>query len=238
MEKNYIYKLKDVSKVYKVGNSTIFALDKVSLEIEEGKITVILGPSGSGKSTLLNIMSGIDERIEGKCIFDDYLRIDKLKDEELTEYREENTGFVFQTYNLLPSFTVYENIELVASLSKDVKIDIDEVIDKVGLTDYKNEFPYKLSGGQKQRVALARAICKNPKVLFCDEPTGALDEKTGIKVLELLDKINKEFGTTIIIVTHNKSIANMADHVIKMNSGKVVENYDNENKKGIESVGW
>ena len=238
MEKNYIYKLKDVSKVYKVGNSTIFALDKVSLEIEEGKITVILGPSGSGKSTLLNIMSGIDERIEGKCIFDDYLRIDKLKDEELTEYREENTGFVFQTYNLLPSFTVYENIELVASLSKDVKIDIDEIIDKVGLTDYKNEFPYKLSGGQKQRVALARAICKNPKVLFCDEPTGALDEKTGIKVLELLDKINKEFGTTIIIVTHNKSIANMADHVIKMNSGKVVENYDNENKKGIESVGW
>lgn len=141
MEKNYIYKLKDVSKVYKVGNSTIFALDKVSLEIEEGKITVILGPSGSGKSTLLNIMSGIDERIEGKCIFDDYLRIDKLKDEELTEYREENTGFVFQTYNLLPSFTVYENIELVASLSKDVKIDIDEIIDKVGLTDYKNEFP-------------------------------------------------------------------------------------------------
>ena len=231
-----MYKLENIYKTYKGYESDNHALNDIDLELEDGKVIVILGPSGSGKSTLLNILSGIDKPTKGKIFFND-IRLDKLNEEELTNYRKDNLGFIFQSYNLIPSLTVRENIELGSHLSNST-INMNEIIKKVGLEEHKNKYPYQLSGGQMQRVSIARAVSKNPSVLFCDEPTGALDEKTGKAVLELLQMVNKNYKTTIIIVTHNPSIALMAHKVIKMNSGKIVEISENKEVKEAKELRW
>lgn len=233
---NIVYSLKNVKKIYTSGAGMTHALDGVSFDIQKGEVVVILGPSGSGKSTMLNILSGIDIPTSGKVKYLDK-EIGKLSDKELTIYRKDNLGFIFQSYNLIPNLNIYENVELGAHLSKD-PLDIDELLEIVGLKDMKNKFPYQLSGGQMQRVAIARAIAKNPNVLFCDEPTGALDEKMGKQTLKLIQDINKKYGTTVIIVTHNPSIAFLANTVIKMNSGKVSEIHKNEETMNAEDIRW
>lgn len=231
-----LYELKNVYKTYKNYNNYTHALENINLEINEGEIVVILGPSGSGKSTMLNLLSGIDIPTKGEISFND-LKISKMKESELTDYRADYLGFIFQSYNLIASLTVKENIELGSELSNN-PLNIDEMIKMVGLKEHKNKYPYQLSGGQMQRVAIARALVKNPKVLFCDEPTGALDEKTGKKVLETLRDINKKYKTTMIIVTHNPSIALMANTVIKMSSGKLLEVKKNEKVLEPEELRW
>ena len=231
-----IYSLKNVKKTFKTGNSITHALDGVSFDIQKGEVVVILGPSGSGKSTMLNVLSGIDTPTSGKVIFMEN-EIGKYTDKELTKYRRENLGFIFQSYNLIPNLTIYENVELGSHLS-DNPLDINKLLEVVGLIDMKNKFPYQLSGGQMQRVAIARAVAKNPWVLFCDEPTGALDEKMGKQTLKLIQEINKKYKTTVIIVTHNPSIANLGNTVIKMNSGKVVDIHKNENIMDASNIRW
>ena len=231
-----IYKLEKVYKTYPFNETEVHALEGVDLEVNEGEIIVILGPSGSGKSTMLNLLSGLDNPTRGKIYFNDK-KLSKLNDEALCEYRKEHLGFIFQSYHLIPNLTVEENVLLGKQLSKN-PLDILEVLKAVELDEQKNKYPYQLSGGQMQRVAIARSLVKNPEVLFCDEPTGALDEKTGKKVLELLQKINREYKTTIIIVTHNPSIADMANTVIKMNSGKVVETIKNKKIKKAKDLRW
>ena len=231
-----LYKLENVSKTYQLGNERTHALNKIDLNIDEGQIVVILGPSGSGKSTMLNILSGIDNPTSGKVYYKDN-RIDKLNSKELTIYRKENLGFIFQSYNLISNLTVTENVELGKELTKN-PLNLTELINLVGLKEHQKKYPYQLSGGQMQRVAIARALVKNPKVLFCDEPTGALDEKTGKIVLKLLQDINKKYGTTIIIVTHNPSIALMANTVIKMNSGKILEIITNKKTVSPLDLRW
>ena len=231
-----LYKLEKVRKTYKNSNEENHALKDISLEINEGEIVVILGPSGSGKSTMLNILSGIDNPTSGKVFFDGG-RIDNLNSNELTKYRRDYLGFIFQSYNLVSNLTVRENVELGYHLSKS-PIDKNELIKEVGLSKHRNKYPYQLSGGQMQRVAIARALSKNPRVLFCDEPTGALDEETGKNVLALLQEINKRYKTTMIIVTHNPSIALMANTVIKMNSGKIVEVIKNKKQASALDLRW
>ena len=194
-----LYKLENVFKTYKKSNNLNHALKNINLSINKGEIVVILGPSGSGKSTMLNILSGIDSPTEGKVFYEDK-RIDNLSSNLLTTYRKNNLGFIFQSYNLISNLTVKENIEMGGHLSSN-PLDIKDIVDVVGLSSHINKYPYQLSGGQMQRVAIARAIVKNPNVLFCDEPTGALDEETGKNVLKLLQDINKEYKTTMIIVT-------------------------------------
>ncbi len=231
-----LYKLENVYKTYKFNDTLNHALNDIDLEINEGEIIVILGPSGSGKSTMLNMLSGIDNPTKGKIIFNGK-RIDKMNEIELTDYRKDYLGFIFQSYNLISNLTVKENIELGKELA--IKpLEIDEVMTSVELKDQKNKYPYQLSGGQMQRVAIARSLVKNPKVLFCDEPTGALDENTGKKVLALLQKINEKYKTTMIIVTHNPSIALMAHTVIKMNSGKIVEIIKNKQTISANDLRW
>ena len=229
-----IYKLNNISKIY--DSSKTKALDNISLNIKKGEIVVILGPSGSGKSTLLNILSGIDSPSHGEVLFNDK-DISKLNKDELTIYRRENIGFIFQSYNLVSNLNIYENIELGFHLSNK-GIDIDKLLNIVDLKEHKYKYPYALSGGQMQRVAIARALSKNPEILFCDEPTGALDEKTGKNVLKTLQEINKEYQTTMIIVTHNPSIALMANTVIKMNSGVIKEIIKNKEIVDAESLRW
>lgn len=231
-----LYKLENVYKTYKFNDTLNHALNDIDLEINEGEIIVILGPSGSGKSTMLNMLSGIDNPTKGKIIFNGK-RIDKMNEIELTDYRKDYLGFIFQSYNLISNLTVKENIELGKELA--IKpLEIDEVMTSVELKDQKNKYPYQLSGGQMQRVAIARSLVKNPKVLFCDEPTGALDENTGKKVLALLQTINEKYNTTMIIVTHNPSIALMAHTVIKMNSGKIVEIIKNKQTISANDLRW
>ena len=236
MYMNTIYRLKKVNKVYQNNAASNWALDNINLEIQEGEIVVILGPSGSGKSTMLNILSGIDNPTSGEVYFKDE-RIDSLKEEELILYRRKNLGFIFQSYNLISNLTVYENIETGEHLSEN-PLKMNEILKTVGLTDQKDKYPYQLSGGQMQRVSIARALIKNPTVLFCDEPTGALDEKTGKRVLKSLQKINKEYHTTMIIVTHNPSIADMAHTVIKMNSGVIESISHNKEIKDADELRW
>ena len=231
-----LLELKNVTKTYKTNNALNHAIDDISLQIEEGEIVVILGPSGSGKSTMLNLLSGIDKPTKGK-IFYDGKRIDNKTTEELSKYRRENLGFIFQSYNLVSNLTVKENVELGAHLSN-TPLDIDEILKQVGLEHHKNKYPYQLSGGQMQRVAIARAISKNPKVMFCDEPTGALDEEMGKKILKVLQEINKKYKTTMIIVTHNPSIADMANTVIKMNSGHIEKISKNKTTKDALELRW
>lgn len=231
-----LYKISHVNKVYKNQSQTLQALKDIQLEIPEGKIVVILGPSGSGKSTMLNILSGIDIPTSGEVLFQNK-QIDHMSDLELTDYRRQYIGFIFQSYNLISNLTVSENIELGSHLSEQ-PLDMNEIIKTVGLEHHKHKYPYQLSGGQMQRVSIARALVKNPKVLFCDEPTGALDEKTGKDTLKALQDINEKYHTTMMIVTHNPSIAEMADIVVRMNSGEIVEEIHNVKKKHAEDLGW
>lgn len=238
MEKNVILKLEDVSKKYRYGDQIVTALDKVNLEIKTGEIIVILGPSGAGKTTLLNVLSGLDRPSEGKIMFEGK-DIAKYSESKITKFRKDNLGFIFQTYNLLEHLNVYENVMVGASLGKNKnKEHINKIIDVVGLSKHKKKYMHELSGGEQQRVSIARAIVKNPKIMFADEPTGALDEKTGKKVLETLVKVNETLGTTMIIVTHNPGIAKIGDRILHVNSGKIDKVLINEKRTKPSDIPW
>ena len=220
--------MQHAKKSYGKGEREVRALDDTELALEQGKIYVILGPSGSGKSTMLNMLGGLDSLDSGSITVDGK-EISKLKSGELTKYRRSDVGFVFQFYNLIPDLTVKENIQVVSDIAKE-PLPLDEVMQAVDIEKYKDRFPNELSGGQQQRVAIARAIIKNPKLLLCDELTGALDSKTSKNVLKFVEKVNAQFGTTVAIITHNEVIAGMADGVIRIKDGKVVANIVNETK--------
>lgn len=208
-----------ISKTYQVGDQEVKALDDVSFSIEKGKFTVILGPSGSGKSTLLNLLGGMDRATEGSFIFDNK-EITSLNEKELSIYRQDIVGFVFQFYNLIPSLTALENINIAAQLTGNVE-ESEIFLDKVGLSHRKNNFPNQLSGGEMQRVSIARALAKKPKLLLCDEPTGALDSKTGQKIIELLQEASKDQEVAVVMVTHNAEFKKFADKVIYLKDGKI-----------------
>ncbi len=226
--------IKAVSKHYQIGSVTTKALDDVTVSFPQGTFVVVLGPSGSGKSTLLNVMGGLDHVDKG-TIHVDGAAIHALRDKALTLYRREKAGFIFQQYNLLQTLNVYENVEVGARLVKHPE-SIDAMLEKVGLTEHKHKFPHQLSGGEQQRVAIARALVKKPSVLFCDEPTGALDEAKGKEILQLLVDLNESLNTTIVLVTHNASIAALADRVIKLNSGCIVEDHTNTERAAIDAI--
>ncbi len=223
-----IISLKNAVKKYGDGETAVYALDHVSLELEEGKICVILGPSGSGKSTLLNMLGGLDTLDSGELTVAGR-RVTGLSNNQRTDYRKEDVGFVFQFYNLIPDLTVEENIEVVSDISAH-PLDMDEVLEALDIEKYRRRFPKELSGGQQQRVAIARAMIKNPKLLLCDELTGALDTKSSRSVLEFVEKMNRRFGTTVVIITHNEAIAGMADKVIRLRDGQIVESHKNDAK--------
>ena len=228
--------VKDVSKVYGENSNKVIANDSISFDINEGEFVVILGPSGAGKSTLLNIMGGMDNASEGSInVFGK--EIVGLSEDELTKYRREDIGFVFQFYNLIPNLTVLENVELAEQIVKQPK-DAIEILKLVGLENRLNNFPSQISGGEQQRVAIARAIAKNPKLLLCDEPTGALDYKTGKNILNILKKYSVDEKKTVIIITHNSSIAEAADKVIEIYDAKVKKVTQNTNPKSIDEIEW
>ncbi|MCR5666536.1 MAG: ABC transporter ATP-binding protein [Eubacterium sp.] len=221
--------LKNGRKSYGEGAAKVEALDGADLELENGKINVILGPSGSGKSTLLNMLGGLDTLDSGALEINGH-NLTGMSDKQLTRFRREDVGFVFQFYNLIPDLTVRENVEVVADISNH-PLEIDDVLSKLDILEYKHRFPRELSGGQQQRVAIARAMVKNPKLLLCDELTGALDTKSSRTVLEFTEKMNREYQTTIVIITHNEAIADMADVIIRIHDGKIVKNIQNTEKK-------
>lgn len=233
-----IVELKNVSKTYKTGENEFKALDNIDLDINKGEFVVILGPSGAGKSTLLNLIGGMDTPTDGSIKIDGE-EISKYTESQLSEYRAENIGFIFQFYNILPTLTVLENVELVKDIVKSGN-DSKEAIKAVGLEQHMNKFPNQLSGGEQQRVSIARAIAKNPKLLLCDEPTGALDSKTGVEVLKLLKKQcdGNNGANTVIIVTHNSLFSEIADTVIRVKNGKIESVTANENPKNIDEVKW
>lgn len=230
--------LKNVKKTYIVGEKKFNALDNVSFTINKGEFVVILGQSGAGKSTLLNLLGGMDKATSGKIKIGEEV-ISNYSDAELTDYRAKNIGFIFQFYNILPTLTVLENVKIVNDIVKEPK-DAKKVLREVGLENHYNKFPNQLSGGEQQRVSIARAIAKNPLLLLCDEPTGALDSKTGVEVLKLLKKqCESESGNnTVVLVTHNSLIAEIADRVIRLKNGKVESNVINEHPKNIDEVVW
>ncbi len=228
--------LQKVRKTYKVGDVVTKALQGVDLYINEGKFVVILGPSGSGKSTLLNVMSGLDSIDEGEITIGGE-NISQMNEKELVGFRRRKLGFIFQQYNLLPNLNLEENIEVGSYLSSD-PLDVKEMVKLIGLDEHSGKYPNQLSGGQQQRVSIGRALVKNPEILFCDEPTGALDEVTAKQVLGLLQDLNEKMKTTIVFITHNPNIAEMADVTIKMNSGNIVDISVNENKKTAEEIEW
>ena len=230
------FRIKDLRKIYHSGETTVEALRGVSIDIGEGDFTVLLGPSGSGKSTFLNIVGGLDKASSGSVEFENRL-LDDNDDHALTEYRRANVGFIFQFYNLIPSLTARENVELVAEIAKN-PMDVTEALKLVGLDHRADHFPSQLSGGEQQRVAIARAIVKRPKVLLCDEPTGALDRKTGVLVLEALNSVNKELGTTTLIVTHNAATAGLADTVIYFADGGIDDIKHNETRLSPQDISW
>lgn len=227
--------VKEIAKFYGSGESRFKVLKELSLKIESGDFAVISGASGSGKSTLLNVMSGLERPDSGQVLYDGK-DITAFSDSELTAFRKENIGFIFQQYYLLPNMTVAKNVKMGADLAANSSY--EEIIEAVGLKDKLHKYPNELSGGEQQRVSVARALAKNPKVLFLDEPTGALDEATGRLVLDYIVKLQKEYGFTIVMVTHNLNIAEMAKTVIKMNSGKISEIYTNETQKTAYEIGW
>ncbi|MDT2800689.1 ABC transporter ATP-binding protein [Vagococcus lutrae] len=228
--------LRDVYKRYQMGESMIVANDAISFEIEEGEFVVILGPSGAGKSTVLNILGGMDTADEGQVLVDG-VDLVGLNEKELTTFRRYDIGFVFQFYNLVPNLTAKENVELASQIVPHA-LDIDEVLAQVGLTHRQDNFPAQLSGGEQQRVAIARALAKNPKLLLCDEPTGALDYETGKQILGLLQMSCREMGTTVVVITHNSAIAPMADRVIRINDARVRSVELNETPVPVESIEW
>ncbi|NCC50894.1 MAG: ABC transporter ATP-binding protein [Spartobacteria bacterium] len=229
-------RLVDVRKTYTMGEVEVPVLRGIDAELYKGQFTVILGASGSGKSTLLNMIGGIDSPTSGEVWFDDR-DVAQLSDRDLTEYRRTSVGFVFQFYNLVPSLTAYENVEVSTEVVDD-PMDPREALEKVGLGDRIDHFPAQMSGGQQQRVAIARALAKNPKLMLCDEPTGALDHETSILVLNLLQKLNRDLGTTIVMITHAPPIAEMANWLIHIGDGKVVETKENKQPKTAEELNW
>ena len=231
-----IIELNDVSRVYTNGEHEQRALDHADLSLEEGKFIVVLGPSGAGKSTLLNLIGGLDSPSSG-VIKVDGRDISTLTRDELADYRADTVGFVFQSYNLIPTLTVVENVALVKDIASD-PLSSHDMLRAVGLEDHIHNFPSELSGGEQQRVSIARALAKNPKILLCDEPTGALDSETGVMVLKLLLSMAREMGKTIIIVTHNQNIAKMADVVVRVKSGKIVSCEHQEHPLEVEEVDW
>ena len=231
-----IVELKDVSRVYRNGDHEQRALDHVNLSLEEGKFIVVLGPSGAGKSTLLNMLGGLDSPTEGKIIVDGK-DISTLTENELADYRAETVGFVFQSYNLIPTLTVIENVALVKEIAKN-PLSSHDMLREVGLADHIHQFPSELSGGEQQRVSIARALAKNPRILLCDEPTGALDSETGVMVLKLLLSMARDMHKTIIIVTHNQNIAKMADVVIRVKNGKIKSCEEQDAPLSVEEVDW
>ena len=226
----------NVEKIYKMGEVDLKALDKANFEIEKGELVVILGQSGSGKSTCLNILGGMDEVTSGNVIVDG-IDITKMKEKQLINYRRNDIGFVFQFYNLVQNLTAIENIELGTQMCKN-PIDADEALRKVGLEDRMDNFPSQMSGGQQQRVSIARAIARKPKILLCDEPTGALDYKTGKQILELLENTCRNENITTVIITHNSAIAPMADRIIKFRNGKAEDVILNENPTSVKEIEW
>lgn len=233
--KNLI-EFKNVTKAYDMGEKKMLAVDGISFSIIEGEFVVILGPSGAGKSTILNLLGGMDYVSNGEIIINGK-NIANLKDDELTEYRAENIGFVFQFYNLIPTLTAIENVALIKSIVKNA-YDASEILNSVGLGEHLNKFPSQLSGGEQQRVSIARAICKNPTLLLCDEPTGALDSETGVAILSLLQQMSRENNKTVVIVTHNAAFAQAADRVIRIRNGKLKDVTVNSSPVAISEVSW
>lgn len=231
-----IVEFKDVTRIYKSGDHELKALDGVNFSLDEGKFVVILGPSGAGKSTLLNLLGGLDSPTSGK-IYVQGKDISKLSGDELAEYRAAKVGFVFQFYNLVPTLTVKENVALVKEIAPNA-LSPEKMLAEVGLCDHLNHFPSELSGGEQQRVSIARALAKNPQILLCDEPTGALDSETGVMVLKLLLSMARNYGKTIVIVTHNQSIAKMADVVIRVKNGKIRSCEEQEHPLDADEVEW
>lgn len=231
-----LYTLRKASRIYTLPTGITRALDDVDFTMEKGEMVVILGPSGSGKSTLLNVLSGIDVLSEGELWYESR-NMTALTPEERTEFRRKELGFIFQTYNLIANLTVRENIELGKQLAQN-PLPLEPLLETLGLVEQAEKFPYQLSGGQQQRVAIARALIKNPNVLFCDEPTGALDETTGKRILAAIQEIHQSYGTTVVIITHNPSIAQMADTVVRLNSGHIVDWYQNTTRLDAMEIGW
>ena len=231
-----IVEFRNVSRVYTSDDHELKALDNVNLTLEEGKFIVILGPSGAGKSTLLNLLGGLDSPTSGKIIVDGK-DISDLSGNELAVYRAAKVGFVFQFYNLVPTLTVHENVALVKEIAPDA-LSATKMLEEVGLSDHLKNFPSELSGGEQQRVSIARALAKNPKILLCDEPTGALDSQTGVLVLKLLLKMARDYGKTIVIVTHNQNIAKMADVVMRVKNGKILSCDEQKNPVSADDIDW
>ncbi|MEE1336686.1 ABC transporter ATP-binding protein [Methanobrevibacter sp.] len=231
-----IIEFKNVDKIYKTGNHILKAMDNVNFSIDEGEFVVILGPSGAGKSTLLNLLGGLDTVTAGQIIVNGN-HVEEFDDDELTSYRANNVGFIFQFYNLIPNLTALENVELMSDIV-DVDIKGLEVLESVGLKSHADQFPAQLSGGEQQRVSIARALAKQPTMLLCDEPTGALDSKTGVLILNLLQHMSNNKGTTVVIVTHNAILAEAADKVIRIKNGQIESIAVNENPMKVEDLEW
>lgn len=233
---NSFVTLRDVKKIYQMGEVEIAAADGISFEIEKGEFAVVVGPSGAGKTTVLNILGGMDTATSGE-VWVDGIEITRYSNRQLTAYRRDDIGFVFQFYNLIPNLTAKENVELALQICKD-PLDAKKVLEEVGLGERLDNFPAQLSGGEQQRVSIARALAKNPKLLLCDEPTGALDYNTGKSILKLLQDTCRKKGMTVVLITHNSAIAPMADKVIKVKNGKVASLVINENPVPVETIEW
>ncbi len=229
-------RMERVTKIYKMGEVEIHAVDGIDFSIRKGEFVIVVGPSGAGKTTVLNILGGMDTATGGKVIVDG-ADIAKYSQRRLTGYRRDDIGFVFQFYNLVPNLTAKENVELALQICKN-PLDAQEVLQEVGLSDRLNNFPAQLSGGEQQRVSIARALAKNPKLLLCDEPTGALDYQTGKAILKLLQDMCREKGMTVIVITHNSALTPMADRVIRIKNGKVSETYENREPLPVEQIEW
>ena len=228
--------LNNLTKEFKSGDTKIVANDKINFSLDKGKLLIIVGASGAGKTTLLNLIGGMDKATSGEILIDGKNLVG-LSDRDLTEYRRNDVGFVFQHYNLIPNLTALENVEMASEIS-DNPLEAEEVLEEVGLSHRLNNFPSQLSGGEQQRVAIARALAKNPKLLLCDEPTGALDYETGKNILRLLQDASRKMGATVIIITHNSLIKPMADQVIEIRDGKVDKDYINENPASVDEIEW